>query len=269
MFLTLAVSLMKGSKQLLARYLDDGVVVIRSLLDADWVDHLRTASDKLLSIPPPLTSPTGGSLGYTFLWLYSELFRTALTQTPLAVMASRLMQAQTSRLFYDQILAKEPGEARRTLWHQDLPYWPLDGTQMLSFWIALDSVNANNGGVEYIRGSHKWNQVFKPTSHSDSDYWADTPFTDMPEIETMRNRFDIVSWDLEPGDAVAHHPLTIHASFGNQTRDNRRRAYITRWMGDDITFLPRDKTMGFPIDLNLDRGAPMNIGLFPLCHTTN
>lgn len=256
---------MQIKPELARKYDEDGVVVLRRFLSEAQSGWLGEVSDAVTSAPPPLRSPAGSSLGYTFLWLYSNEFRRALRKTPLAAAAAQMMGAIRVRLFYDQVLTKEPGESHRTPWHQDLPYWPVSGAQILSFWVALDPVCRDNGAVEYVRGSHRWNRVFKPTSHNDGGYWADTPFEDMPDIEAMRGDLEILSWDMRPGDAIVHHPLTVHGAYGNHSTHKRRRAYITRWFGDDVRYAPRNKTMELPIDLDLAPGAPLDIDLFPLC----
>ena len=51
----------------------------------------------------------------------------------------------------DQVFAKAPGEGSRTGWHNDLPYWPLKGWQVLTVWVSLDPITRENGALEFIR----------------------------------------------------------------------------------------------------------------------
>jgi len=74
-----------------------------------------------------------------------------------------------------------------------------------TIWFALDSVNTSNGCLHYLRGSHQHNypeQIFIPEIDTDSD--------------------DAVAAELEPGDAVIHHALTVHWSGGNMSGMPRR-----------------------------------------------
>jgi len=74
-----------------------------------------------------------------------------------------------------------------------------------TIWFALDPVNVGNGCLHYLRGSHKNNypdQIFIPEIDTDSD--------------------DAFAAELEPGDAVIHHALTVHWSGGNMSGMPRR-----------------------------------------------
>ena len=78
----------------------------------------------------------------------------------------------------------------------------------------------------------------------------------------------IPCWDgeLEPGDAVCFHMLTLHAS-GGVGPGNRRRVYSVRLMGDDIRHAPRrwKTSPDFPgLTEVLPAGAPMEHALFPV-----
>ena len=43
--------------------------------------------------------------------------------------AAELMGTRRVRLYHDHVLVKEPGTRQRTPWHQDLPYYNVDGRQ--------------------------------------------------------------------------------------------------------------------------------------------
>src|ERR1700722_14689294 len=53
-------------------------------------------------------------------------------------------------LFYDQAFIKEPGTQSATDWHQDLPFWPALGNDLVSLWVALTPVTVEGSGVEYV-----------------------------------------------------------------------------------------------------------------------
>jgi len=61
----------------------------------------------------------------------------------------------------------------------------------------------------------------------------------LPQIEGNEQDFDIVSFDVEPGDVIVHHFATLHGSGGNATTDQMRRAASLRYCGDDITYHAR------------------------------
>jgi ectoine hydroxylase-related dioxygenase (phytanoyl-CoA dioxygenase family) len=51
--------------------------------------------------------------------------------------------------------------------------------------------------------------------------------------------YDIVHFDVEPGDVIVHHYRTIHGAGGNHSRYQVRRAASLRYCGDDIRFETR------------------------------
>ena len=55
----------------------------------------------------------------------------------------------------------------------------------------------------------------------------------IPNIEADRSEYDIISFDLEPGDAVVFSFLTVHGAPPNPSSDRRRRAFSARVLGGD------------------------------------
>ncbi|MBT4719742.1 MAG: hypothetical protein HOB86_10085, partial [Rhodospirillaceae bacterium] len=56
-----------------------------------------------------------------------------------------------------------------------------------------------------------------------------------------RGDYDIVQYDLEPGDCVAHHVMGVHGAPENNA-DIRRRGLAIRWLPAEATFDPREET---------------------------
>ena len=61
-----------------------------------------------------------------------------------AAIAGQLMGAGQVRLYHDHMLVKEPGTRQRTPWHQDQPYYNIDGSQTCSLWMPVDPVSHGN-----------------------------------------------------------------------------------------------------------------------------
>jgi ectoine hydroxylase-related dioxygenase (phytanoyl-CoA dioxygenase family) len=89
---------------------------------------------------------------------------------------------------------------------------------------------------------------------------------ELPDIDGNRGAHRILGWALEPGDAVAFHMLTLHASGGVEP-GRRRRVFSVRFLGDDMRHAPRrwKTSPDFPgLAEELPAGAPMAHRLFPL-----
>ena len=147
--------------------------------------------------------------------------------------------------------------------HHDLPYWPIQGTQVCSLWLALDPVTLESGAVEYVRGSHRWGRRFRAQSFTGDARFFDRALEPMPDIEAERAQHEMLSWPLEPGDCVVHHALTVHGSPGNRSASTRRRGLATRWTGTDATWDPRPATFKLIREPDLAPGGPLTCDLFP------
>jgi ectoine hydroxylase-related dioxygenase (phytanoyl-CoA dioxygenase family) len=89
-------------------------------------------------------------------------------------------------------------------------------------------------------------------------------FAEVPDVETDRDAFEILGWELEPGDAVAFNMLTLHAAAGSK---HRRRAFSVRLVGDDVRLAarPHPTSPTFPeLEGELAPGDALEHPLFPL-----
>ena len=88
--------------------------------------------------------------------------------------------------------------------------------------------------------------MFQPERFGDTaahdDYERNPDYVDMPDIEAACGDYDIVTWDLAPGDVYVFHALTVHGAGGNLRGDVRRRGYTVRYTGDDIRYDSRPGT---------------------------
>jgi len=167
---------------------------------------------------------------------------------------------------YHHLLVKEPGTRQRTPWHQDQPYYNIEGLQTVSMWIPIDAV-PRASTLEFVAGSHLGPWLMPRTFMDHQAKWfPEGSLADLPDIEADRDAFPIIGWEVAPGDFVCFHMLTLHAAAGVEG-PNRRRVFSVRFLGDDIRHAPRSwKTSpDFPgLAERLPAGAPMDDPLFPL-----
>lgn len=248
----------------------DGVVCLRNVFSDDWIGKMRDAAEVGLAKPGELhaelaeeNQESGRFFHDTFIWTRNESCRQFIFDSPAAKIAAQLMRSQRINIFFDQWLIKEPGTATRTPWHHDMTYWPIDGQQICTLWLALDPVTADTGAVEYVKGSHRWGKKYRPASFGSGNQYTEN-IPDVPDIDAMRSDLDVVQYSLEPGDCTVHHALTIHAASGNQSVTMRRRAHTSRWAGDDVTYYPRDGLQEMPpIPAELRSGDSLDSDLWP------
>merc|ERR1712126_312409 len=118
----------------------------------------------------------------------------------------------------------EKGPLSRTMipWHQDTfthhvgfqwtPELTQYGPHPVTLWVALDEVTNNSGGMQMVPGRHR--ELIGGVVPE-------------PVILDAAAHGSFVEYDLHPGQAGLHHPLTPHRSMPNTTCQTRR-AFLIR-----------------------------------------
>lgn len=251
-------------------FVTDGVVCLRQVMPASWIDRIGAAIERNIAEPTfigtMISLPDQGFLNDVFMWLDDEDYRAFVLESPAAEIARQALAGLGSTsvtFFYDQSFVKEPGTLVPTPWHHDLTFWPVEGNQVCSLWMPLDPVTRASSGLEYVRGSHRWPNRFKAITPDYNEYMVDPDLEDVPDIDADRDAYDLVNWDMEPGDVLLFHPLVVHGSAGNSSATTRRRALATRWFGDDVIYRDRPHTMPMPPGNELVDGEPFRGAMFP------
>lgn len=254
--------------QELATYERDGVVCARGLLDQALVEHLREALEdaiETLSVlgKQALNQESRGFHGDIFVWKLHDAFRDLALFSSLPALAQQVLGTDTVNFFYEQFFVKRAGSPVDTPWHQDIPFWPVTGSQIASFWITLDPVTRASSGLEFVRGSHHWKERFKAVTPGRDAYLMDTDLPVAPNYAEHRGEYDVVGWDMEPGDVLLFGPVVCHGSAGNDSNTRDRRALAFRYCGSDVHFAPRHATMPLLWDHGLEPGDRLQGSLFP------
>ncbi len=242
----------------------DGVICIRQLYTEDWVTRIRAFLDDIVSRPSPITGPRDPSSKFhsdVNTWLTNDEVRDLVLYGPGASVAQQVFQSDRVIFYYDQIFVKEQLAPAPTPWHHDFTFWPLEGNQIASLWASVDPVDAESSALEFVIGSHRWPQRFRAIGADGSDFSTGETLEEVPDIDADRSKFDIVSWELEPGDALLFHALTLHGARGNRSVHKKRRAIATRWCGDDVVYRP-GKAMEF-YRHDLKDGEPFSAPVYP------
>lgn len=224
----------------------DGAVCLRGVIDIDWIDRLKVGVEHTLANPTERgrlwdSDDLGRESRYdSQVWRTRSEYKDFITESPLAEIAGRLMQSAKANFFFDAMFVRQPGTQFRTPFHQDEPYWTVEGFQTVSSWMPLVPVKKESA-LEMVRGSHRWNEKYEQTNFGDmtGDSRDDVDFSGVetvpfPDIEGERDQYEILSWDMEPGDVVCFNGRTIHGGSGNLPVDRELRVFNTKWLGDDV-----------------------------------
>lgn len=255
----------------LAAFDNDGALPLRGLFDSADLQQLAAAIADDMREPGPFyhgyESDGGKFHGNLRLWESHPTFRAFCLDSKLPHIAQQFLQATKINLLYDQLFVKESNMAQRTRWHNDQPYWPVKGRQVVSIWIAVDETTAANGRLEFVRGSHRWDRWFQPetfgVTKGISPYARNPDYETIPDIESARDDYEIVSWDLSPGDVYVFHAMTVHGAGGNASQGRARRGYTVRYIGDDVRYDPRIGVSGPLLCEDLVAGGAMDCAQYP------
>lgn len=260
-------------------YDEDGVVCIRQQFDQEWLDHMLEVCELHITSPSGSARRTnddddpGQVITGSFMASENSDYMDFVKNSPAREIAARLMGLDQVRFFYDQLFIKEPGTLTPTAWHHDLPFWPFAGNHVASVWLALTPVTAENSGLVYVAGSHKWGKIYRPVPAVPiKDFVLDEAanFEDCPMFhkEFDNPDYKFLSWDMEPGDCLVHHPLAVHGAGKNASLKQRRVALSTRYFGGDATWYGPRTTFALPgteNEVGLERGKPpANDKVFPV-----
>lgn len=220
---------------------DEGVVLIRGLF-SEYVEDIRTGIEQNLAEPGEYAAENlnAGESGRFFddycNWTRIAPFERVIRHSPVAAVAADLMSSKIVQLFHDHVLIKEPGTSKPTPWHQDSPYYFVDGEQNVSFWAPMDPVH--DATLRCIAGSHQWEKPVLPTRWLQNDDFYPSTVAFLPVPDPDAQGMQIREWPMQPGDAVAFAFRTLHGARGNESTD-RRRAFSLRLVGDDARYVER------------------------------
>eukprot|EP00929_Paragymnodinium_shiwhaense_P036643 TRINITY_DN19608_c0_g2_i1.p2 TRINITY_DN19608_c0_g2~~TRINITY_DN19608_c0_g2_i1.p2 ORF type:complete len:315 (+),score=71.16 TRINITY_DN19608_c0_g2_i1:67-1011(+) len=127
--------------------------------------------------------------------------------------------------YHTKLMMKDAKTGGAHLWHQDFGYWVNNGNvfpDMGTVFIPLDKMDAENAGLQVIRGSHKLGLL----QHHQGGAQAEAD-PDRREL-ALRAGLEHIQLELEPGDALFFHCLTLHTSGQNHS-DRRRWCFLVAY----------------------------------------
>lgn len=113
---------------------------------------------------------------------------------------------------------KPPNTNHVTPAHQDNFYFCLRPSQVLTMWLALDTVDEENGCLRYVRGSHLLG--IRPHSRTKTLGFSQG-ISDFGEDDLAHE----VPVHAKPGDVLIHHGNTIHRADANKSPTRHRRSF--------------------------------------------
>ncbi len=256
----------------------DGAVCLQNVFDPYWLDLIARGIEQNLAKPSQFSESLDAGFGRFFNdycnWQKIPAYEEYIRQSPAAEIVARLMGSSKAIFYHEHLLIKEPGNQSKTPWHQDQPYYPVNGPHMCSIWMPLDPV-PKESSLQFVKGSHAQGRLFWPRkfatqknyqlkNQADQDSTLANFDTVPDDIDSRPDKYEILSWALEPGDCVVFYGATLHGAAGNVSLTTSRRAFSTRWFGEEARFVERPWELSPPFTGGLTAGDSMACELFPL-----
>jgi phytanoyl-CoA hydroxylase len=218
-------------------YQRDGIVQVPQLLTATEIERIRTAFMAQVAIDHSLAIddgvPSDDPLAryprfvHPHRRLDVEAGRLALT----LMLDSRILDVVTALIgpalgAQSMFYFKPPG-ARGQALHQDNTFLRADPETCLAAWIAVDDVDAENGGLAVVPGSHRTELVCpEPADLTESFTNAEVPIpAGLHKIQTR----------MQAGDVLFFHGSVVHGSRPNTSADRFRRSLIFHYVPEAST----------------------------------
>ena len=218
-----------------ARYDEDGVVFPIDVLTVDEAAGYRARLERL--------EAHHGAMKYSMKPYLTVTLADELAHTPRLLDAVEDLIGPNLLLWDGAFIIKEPQTENFISWHQDLTYWGVGpAEQIVSIWLALSPVTAENGCMAVAPGSHR--DDIRPHVDRFEDDNMLSRGQEMADAVDEESAVDVV---LKPGQMSLHHGHVIHGSKPNHS-DQRRIGFNLQFiapsvrqseMKDDSTMLMR------------------------------
>jgi ectoine hydroxylase-related dioxygenase (phytanoyl-CoA dioxygenase family) len=173
------------------------------------------------------------------MWKREPSYRRLLHHPVIAGVAAALVNSPHVRLWHDQVISKPPGDNGHFHFHQDFYLWPLQEPRIVSCWLALDDVDADNGCMHVVPGSHRDPRFGLDAYAAElaARAEAEAAGKTLPETPRQQMAHEPASIGLPvklaAGECMFHHCLNFHATPQNVT-DRQRRAHVMIFMAEGV-----------------------------------
>ena len=159
-------------------------------------------------------------------WLVDELLHDLVFHPAVTVPVAEALGTRRLRFWHDQVFWKPARHPAVVPWHQDYSYWTRTGPPAhATMFISLDDMGPENGGLEYVPGSHRWG-LFPPQPFGGE---LDAILPHLSDEQRAAFRPEPVV--LRAGEASIHHSHLVHGSRANPS-DRPRRGAVLNYMAD-------------------------------------
>jgi len=206
----------------LEEYNEYGFVIVKGLLESDWISGL---CENILAVLRA-RNMDDSFLAQTSEYLAGSPLDSFVNHQDLNAIASSVLGGK-AHMYLPFTAVKGPRQGAFKF-HQDNQYTQLDGAAC-NCWFALGPTSVENGCLKIVSKSHLTGTL---DSKKMFDEGAHLTVIDEPD-----------SWvdiELSAGDCVIFNRLTVHGS-GSNTTDEVRVGYAIQFFREDVSWFNREK----------------------------
>lgn len=191
-------------------YHEKGYVVPDYRLPESTLSRIRADHDRLLAKHPEFRDNCSVLLHYDLSFLnYAR-------DPAILDMVAQLIGPDIC-LWNMSFFAKPALNGKKTPYHQDGEYWPIQPLATCTVWIAVDEATEENGCLRYIPGSHKAKKLMAHEVKDDPGYTLNREL-----VETAYDESAAEDLILPAGGMAFHDVYLAHGSEENRSPHPRR-----------------------------------------------
>jgi phytanoyl-CoA hydroxylase len=224
------------SQEQIKQYLDEGYIVVPSLLTEQEVDEFvvyETTQD------PEWRNHLDNHKR-------DEQWARVAKHPHIVGIIQQILNSKKPMIVQTMYLEKRPAEAGKgTALHQDSHYLPNEPNTLMACWLAMSDTDGENGGLCVVPGSHTVGlfSTHKATNLKDHQVWESEHLMrdrngkewkekfysfEIDNLDTSR----VLNLQVPKGSGVFFSGHTIHGSYGNRSAGRVRRAFATHFVAE-------------------------------------
>lgn len=217
-------------------YQDDGYLLLEGLISADQLTQMQATTDRLIEASRHVSQsnevydldkghgPDNPRLTRIKLpHKRDPIFEEVLKQSRLTEVLTDLLGPDTT-LITSKLNTKAPGGGAAVEWHQDWAFYPHTNDNLLAFGVLLEDVDADNGPLMVIPGSHKGPIL----SHHANGVFSGA----IDPEDTLFTPDKAVTLTGKAGSVSVHHARILHGSAPNTSQRARKILFFECAAGD-------------------------------------
>jgi ectoine hydroxylase len=220
-----------------SQYDREGWVAVPGLVDAGWLERLRTVTAEFVDASRELTESNllydldeGHNAAEPRLRRLSsptdlhDTYWEFASRSVLADVATDLL-GPSVKFHHSKLNFKAPRGGEEVKWHQDIQFWPHTNYDLLTIGVFLDDVEPGMGEVGFVPGSHDGPLY---------DLYTDGTWTGaLRDADVARAGVDTAVYPTGPaGSITVHNCRTVHGSAPN-TSDRARPLLLQTYAAAD------------------------------------